>query len=115
MYWEIKPFRLNEDCLTTWQRTSSSRGSVEPARLGSVIFSEACNVSARGIFFFRDGRIGPNTKTEVALTPSEISLADRVRVRFAAGTQSLNGQPGGTCRGRQWDRCPGLCGLKAEC
>ena len=81
MYWEVKPFRLNEDCLTTWQRTSSSRGSVEPARLGSVIFSEAYNVSARGIFFFRDGRIGPNTKTEVALTPFD-SLADRVRVRF---------------------------------
>ena len=82
MYWETKPFRLKEDCQpTTWQRTSSSRGSVEPFRLGSVTFSDAYNVSARRIFFFRDGRIRPNTKTEVALTPSEVTLADRMRVR----------------------------------
>jgi hypothetical protein len=45
--------------------------------------TETDNVSARGIFFYIDGAIAPNSGLEVTLTlPSQVALADAVRVRF---------------------------------
>lgn len=47
--------------------------------------TETQNVSARGIFFYLDERISPESKVEITLTfPPHITLTDSVRVRFTA-------------------------------
>ena len=46
--------------------------------------TETINISARGVFFYIDGEIAPQTRIEVTLTlPSEVTVSDSVRVRFA--------------------------------
>ena len=48
-------------------------------------FTETQNVSARGVFFYLDREVAPGSRIEVTLTfPPHITLADAVRVRFAA-------------------------------
>ncbi len=45
--------------------------------------TETHNISARGVFFYIEGQIAPQTKIEVTLTlPSEATVSDSVRVRF---------------------------------
>ena len=45
--------------------------------------TETLNISARGVFFYIDGQIAPQTRIEVTLTlPSQATVADPVRVRF---------------------------------
>ena len=45
--------------------------------------TETLNISARGVFFYIDGHIAPETKIEVTLTlPSQVTVSDSVRVRF---------------------------------
>jgi hypothetical protein len=45
--------------------------------------TETLNISARGVFFYIDGEIAPQTRVEVTLTlPSEVIVSDSVRVRF---------------------------------
>ena len=47
--------------------------------------TETQNVSARGVFFYLDQRISPESKIEITLTfPPHITLTDSVRVRFTA-------------------------------
>lgn len=45
--------------------------------------TETLNISARGVFFYINGEIAPQTRIEVTLTlPSQVTVADSVRVRF---------------------------------
>ncbi len=45
--------------------------------------TETLNISARGVFFYVDGQIAPQTRIEVTLTlPSQVTVSDSVRVRF---------------------------------
>lgn len=45
--------------------------------------TETLNISARGVFFYIDGQIAPQTRIEVTLTlPSQVTVSDSVRVRF---------------------------------
>jgi PilZ domain len=45
--------------------------------------TETRNISARGVFFYIDGQIAPQTRIEVTLTlPSQVTVSDSVRVRF---------------------------------
>jgi len=49
------------------------------------LHTETQNVSARGVFFYLDQRISPESKIEITLTfPPHITLTDSVRVRFRA-------------------------------
>jgi len=49
------------------------------------LHTETQNVSARGVFFYLDQRISPESKIEITLTfPPHITLTDSVRVRFSA-------------------------------
>jgi len=49
------------------------------------LLTETHNVSARGIFFYIDRPIAPGSRLEITLTlPSQITLAEAVRVRFTA-------------------------------
>jgi hypothetical protein len=46
--------------------------------------TETLNISARGVFFYIDGQIAPQTRIEVTLTlPSQVTVSDSVRVRFS--------------------------------
>lgn len=49
------------------------------------LLTETHNVSARGIFFYIDRPIASGSRLEITLTlPSQITLAEAVRVRFTA-------------------------------
>ncbi len=59
-----------------------------PALIRSADFqefiTETLNISARGVFFYMDGHIAPQTRIEVTLTlPSQVTVSDSVRVRFS--------------------------------
>jgi hypothetical protein len=47
--------------------------------------TETQNVSARGVFFYLDRAVSPDTQLQITLTfPPHITLTDAVRVRFSA-------------------------------
>lgn len=50
-----------------------------------AFFTETQNVSARGVFFYLDRAVAPDTRLEVTLTfPPHVTLTDAVRIRFTA-------------------------------
>ena len=59
------------------------------------LLTEIQNVSARGIFFYLDRPVASGSRVEITLTlPSQITLADSVRVRFTGRvlrTETLHG------------------------
>ena len=58
------------------------------------LVTETQNVSARGVFLYIDRPVAENTRLEVTLTlPSQVTLADSVRVRFAARVIRVEPQP----------------------
>ena len=49
------------------------------------VLTETQNVSARGVFLYIDRPVAEHSRIEVTLTlPSQVTLADAVRVRFTA-------------------------------
>lgn len=49
------------------------------------LLTETQNVSARGVFLYVDRPVAEHSRIEVTLTlPSQVTLADAVRVRFTA-------------------------------
>jgi hypothetical protein len=71
-----------------------------PALVRSVdrfqeFITETLNISARGVFFYIDGQISPQTRIEVTLTlPSEATVSDSVRVRFTGRVVRVESGPG---------------------
>jgi hypothetical protein len=58
------------------------------------MLTETQNVSARGVFLYVDRPVAPNTRLEVTLTlPSQVTLADAVRVRFVGRILRVEPQP----------------------
>src|SRR5437868_7141599 len=62
--------------------------------------TETVNVSARGVFFYTQGRLAPGDNIEVTLTfPPHVTMTEKVRVRFSARVvrveQRLPGAPAG--------------------
>jgi hypothetical protein len=58
------------------------------------MLTETQNVSARGVFLYVDRAIAPDDRLEVTLTlPAQVTLADSVRVRFAARVIRVEPQP----------------------
>ena len=54
-------------------------------RSADEFVTETQNVSARGVFFYLDRSVAPDTRIEVTLTfPPHVTLTDAVRVRFTA-------------------------------
>jgi len=50
-----------------------------------AFLTETQNVSARGVFFYLDRAVAPDTRLEVTLTfPPHVTLTDAVRIRFTA-------------------------------
>ena len=49
------------------------------------LLTETQNVSARGVFFYVDRPLPPGSRVEITMTlPSQVTLAEAVRVRFTA-------------------------------
>jgi hypothetical protein len=56
--------------------------------------TETLNISARGVFFYIEGRIAPHTRIEVTLTlPSQVTVSDSVRVRFTGRVLRVESGP----------------------
>src|SRR5512133_1491242 len=64
------------------------------------LLTETQNVSARGIFFYVDRPIAFGSKVEITLTlPSQITLAEAVRVRFTARVVRIEASNGNSRAG----------------
>jgi hypothetical protein len=61
------------------------------------VLTETQNVSARGVFFYLEGKIAEGSPVEVTLTfPPHVTLAGNVRVRFTAHVIRVEAVPGST-------------------
>lgn len=86
--------------LVTTERRALRRFAMHlPALIRSAdpfqeFITETLNISARGVFFYIDSEIAPQTRVEVTLTlPSEVTVTDSVRVRFVGRVVRVESGP----------------------